>query len=300
MTLSPPRVAVVGIPGAWSSELIGQRLAEEFGACPVVDLDEAEMDLEAGTVMVKGLDLCTLDGLVVKKIAPRYSAHVLDRVELLQWIEHRGVRVFSPASAMGPLINRLTGTVRLRRGGVPMPPTFVTESVDVAVELIERRGVCIAKPLYTSKARGMAKLTPGEGLRAEVEAFRSEGNPVMYLQQMLELPGRDLGVAFVGGEYLATYARVQAAGNWKSTTSAGGRYEAFNPSAEIIEIAKHAQALFNLDFTCVDVVETSDGPMIFEVSAFGGFRGLLDACGIDAAAAYSQHVARVMKDRAAH
>jgi ribosomal protein S6--L-glutamate ligase len=120
----------------------------------------------------------------------------------------------------------------------------------------------------------------------------------MYLQEMLALPGRDLGVAFVGGEYLATYARVQASGNWKTTTSAGGKYEPFTPSAEVIELARRAQGLFGLDFTCVDVVETSRGPMVFEVSAFGGFRGLLDACGVDAAAAYADHVERVMKTRA--
>ncbi|MGB1698868.1 MAG: GAK system ATP-grasp enzyme [Nannocystaceae bacterium] len=298
MTTHSPHVAVIGIPGAWSSELIAERLTAHVGPCPVVDLADARVDLDTGAVMVQGLDLSTLDGLVVKKIAPSYSAHVLDRVEILQWVEHRGVRVFSPARAMGPLINRLSGTVRLRRGGIPMPPTFVTESVDEAVRLIEHHGPCIAKPLYTSKGRGMTKLIPGDDLRAAVEDFHAAGNPVMYLQKMLELPGRDLGVAFVGGDYLATYARVQAAGSWKSTTSAGGKYEAVSPSAEIIDVARRAQALFELDFTCVDVVETSEGPMVFEVSAFGGFRGLLDACGVDAAEAYAAHVVRVLKDRA--
>ncbi len=298
MTTHIPQLAVIGIPGAWSSERIAERLSAKFGPCPVVDLNAASMDLETGAVMVGDLDLCALDGLVVKKIAPRYSAPVMDRVELLRWIEHRGVRVFSPAAAMGPLINRLSGTVRLRQGGIPMPPTFITESVDVAVELITAHGSCIGKPLYTSKGRGMTKLSPGEGLRESLETFRAEGNPVMYLQEMLALPGRDLGVAFVGGEYLATYARVQASGNWKTTTSAGGKYEPFTPSAEVIELARRAQGLFGLDFTCVDVVETSRGPMVFEVSAFGGFRGLLDACGVDAAAAYADHVERVMKTRA--
>jgi ribosomal protein S6--L-glutamate ligase len=45
-----------------------------------------------------------------------------------------------------------------------------------------------------------------------------------------------------------------------------------------------------LDFTCVDVAETNEGPLVFEVSAFGGFRGLLDANGIDAADVFSSYV----------
>ncbi|MHB8811540.1 MAG: hypothetical protein ACYC9M_16270, partial [Desulfobulbaceae bacterium] len=39
--------------------------------------------------------------------------------------------------------------------------------------------------------------------------------------------------------------------------------------------------------TCVDVVETDEGPRAFEVSAFGGFRGIQEACGIDAARHYA-------------
>ena len=45
-----------------------------------------------------------------------------------------------------------------------------------------------------------------------------------------------------------------------------------------------------MDFTTVDVALTDDGPIIFEVSAFGGFRGALEGAGVDAAAAYLDHV----------
>lgn len=293
----PPTVAVVGIPGAWSSELLATKLAERVGDCRVVDLAHAQLDLETGALRVDDLDLATLDAVVVKKIAPRYSADVLDRVELLRWIEHRGVRVFSPTSAMMPLINRLSGTVRLRQGGIPMPHTIITEREDAVVEAVTRLGPCIAKPLYTSKGRGMTRLQPGPDLAAEVASFRAAGNPVMYVQKMLDLPGRDLGVAFVGGTYLATYARVQAEGTWKSTTSAGGKYQGVEPDDAIIEMAHRAQALFDLDFTCVDVVETAEGPMVFEVSAFGGFRGLQEACGVDAAGAYADHVVHTLAQR---
>ena len=44
---------------------------------------------------------------------------------------------------------------------------------------------------------------------------------------------------------------------------------------------------FGLDYTVVDLVEQGDDFLIYEVSAFGGFRGLLEASGVDAAAAYA-------------
>jgi ribosomal protein S6--L-glutamate ligase len=60
----------------------------------------------------------------------------------------------------------------------------------------------------------------------------------------------------------------------------------------VIELARRAQALFAMDFTTVDVAETNSGPIVFEVSAFGGFRGALEGIGIDAAGLYAEHVLR--------
>ena len=108
----------------------------------------------------------------------------------------------------------------------------------------------------------------------------------MYIQQAVDLRGQDLGVCFLDGEYLGTYARRKADGPsaaWSTSTVSGGRYAAFDPPADVIELARRAQEPFGLDFTCVDVALTEAGPYIFEVSAFGGFRGLLAARGIDVA-----------------
>jgi ribosomal protein S6--L-glutamate ligase len=112
----------------------------------------------------------------------------------------------------------------------------------------------------------------------------------MYIQKKLDLGGQDLGVAFMGGEYLTTYARCGDGSSWNTTTHSGGKYRAYSPSEETIALARKAQDLFGLDFTCVDVAETAEGPMVFEVSAFGGFRGIQTAGGMDAAALYVDYV----------
>ena len=129
--------------------------------------------------------------------------------------------------------------------------------------------------------------------REEIADYKAAGNQVMYIQKMVSHAGGhlDLGVSFLGGKYLATYARQGSGASWDTTTRTGGRYVPHEPSQEIIALAHKAQALFpDMAFTCVDVVETPEGAAIYEVSAFGGFRGLLDACGIDAASAYADYV----------
>ncbi len=284
------KIAVAGVPGGWSSERLADALEQRTGFRLVVDLADVCCDLATGKAYCRDVELTELDGLAVKKVGPAYSPELLDRLELLRFIEAQGVRVFSRPDKIIAVLNRLSCTISLAKAGIPLPPTVVTESVDQAARAIEAYGPSVLKPLYTSKARGMALIDPANGLREDLANFKASGNAVIYAQKRLELPGQDLGVVYLGGRYLATYARVAGGNSWNTTHRAGGKYAPYEPPAEVLEIAEKAQAVFGLDFTSVDIAETPQGPVVFEVSAFGGFRGLQEGCDIDAAAAYAEHI----------
>ena len=282
-----PNIGVIGIPGKWSTETLADAVESETGFRLVVDMADVTLDLERQALNAGGHNLCELDALIVKKISAVYSPGTLDRLELLRVAENAGVRVFSPADSMLRLIKRLSCTVTLGNVGIPMPETRVTEDIDAAVAAVREFGSAVFKPLYSTKARGMCIIDadqPPETLEQAVHAFRQD-NPMMYIQRRIDLPGRDLGMVFLGGEYLGTYARVPQGDAWNTTIHSGGRYEAYAPPADLIQLALRAQAPFGMDFTTVDVAETAEGPIVFEVSAFGGFRGALEGAGIDAAAA---------------
>jgi len=51
-------------------------------------------------------------------------------------------------------------------------------------------------------------------------------------------------------------------------------------------------ACFGLSYAGVDLVEGPDGFLVYEVSAFGGFRGLHEAYGLDAARLFAGYVLR--------
>ncbi|MEW5912459.1 MAG: GAK system ATP-grasp enzyme [Thermodesulfobacteriota bacterium] len=284
------RIAVVGVPGGWSSERLADALERRTGFRLLVDMGQVSCDLESGKAFCQGAELTALDGLAIKKVGLAYSPELLDRLELLRFIQAQGVRIFSRPERIIAVLNRLSCTVSLAQAGVPLPPTVVTEDVDQAARAIESFGPSVLKPLYTSKARGMVLIDPNNGLREDLANFKASGNTVIYAQKRLELPGQDLGLTFLGGEYVATYARVANQHSWNTTHRAGGRYASYQPPPETLEIAHRAQAVFGLDFTGVDIAETSEGPVVFEVSAFGGFRGLMEGCNLDAAAIYAEHI----------
>lgn len=290
MTNKNLRIGVVGFEGGWSSEAIADRVKERTGFRLIVDLADVTAELHKKALLYRGHNLCDFDALIVKKVGKEYSPDMLDRIELLRLAEACGVKVFSKPESLLRMLDRLSCTTTLVSGDIPMPPTVIVEGVGQAVDAVHQFEAAVFKPLFSTKARGMCVIKADDPQLAEnVRSFKA-ANPVMYIQKMIDIPGKDLGVMFLGGEYVSTYARVRGQAAWNTTTKSGGHYEAHDPSPEIIELARRAQALFNLTLTAVDVVETSSGPMVFEVSAFGGFRGLKEARGIDVAQRYVDYV----------
>lgn len=283
------KIGIVGIDNGWSTGRLLEALEKRTGQKNLIDMDYIKFDVEKGSVQYKDTDLTEFDALIVKKISGTYNPYNLDRLEILRFLNNRGVKIFSKPENIKKAIDRLSCTTILRLGNIPIPPTVITEDDSRAVETIREFDVAILKPLYSSKARGMMVASKDNAPQV-VKEFREAGNNLFYIQKKLKLPGRDLGLAFLGGKYIGTYARVANGNSWNTTIRAGGKYETYDPPDEIIEIAYKAQALFELDFTSVDVAETDNGPVVFEVSAFGGFRGLQEARQIDASELFVDYV----------
>ncbi len=286
------KIGVVGLPGKWSTETLADAIETKTGFRLVIDMDYVSLDLETHSLNYQKHNLCELDAIIIKKISNHYSPNSLDRLELLRIAENSGVKIFSNPEKILRLINRLSCTITLRNAGIPMPKTTITEDISTAIKTVELYGEAIFKPLYSTKARGMCVISKKEGkvkVRKAIETFKTD-NKIMYIQQKVALGGRDMGLMFLEGQYLGAYARVGKKDEWNTTINSGGSYAAADPSSDIIALATKAQNLFGMSYTTVDVAETENEAIIFEVSAFGGFRGGKEGLNLDVAALYVEHV----------
>jgi ribosomal protein S6--L-glutamate ligase len=289
------KIGVVGIEGAWSTEILADTIKNRTGFVRIIDIEKLSVDLDTGAAVFNGEDISGYDALIIKKIGRDYSPAMLDRLEMLRFLNERGMKIFSRPDRIINVLNRLTCTVTLKNGSIPVPETAVTEDTDEACDIVKKYKKAVFKPLFTSKARGMTVISDTVNMHDEIEKYK-KSNSLMYIQRILDIGERDLGLVFVGGEYLATYARVKNNDAWNTTTNSGGSYMIHNPSKEIIRLAQKAQDLFKLDFTCVDIAETPAGPVVFEVSAFGGFKGVYESSGIEAAEVYLNYVLKELKN----
>ncbi|HEY7268503.1 MAG TPA: ATP-grasp family protein [Dehalococcoidia bacterium] len=285
------KVAVAGVPGAWSSERMREALSEAGVESFVFSLGDCLHNLNSGEVTLDGASLADLDGLVVKKLAAQDDPTARLRLHLLRALERGGVRVFSTPAVIDRVMDRYSMNMRLLEAGLPLPVTYSVESANALEAACVALGRAVVKPVYTSKGRGMTIAQPGN---TSAEGW-SEGHGRCLVQEFVQSPGRDIGACVLGGRYIGAFYRVAAAGQWMTTTAAGGRYEPCELSAEGIEVATRAAAAFGLDYTIADLVETADGFRIYEVSAFGGFRGLRDSSGFDVAAEYANYIKKELQ-----
>ncbi len=291
------KIGVVGLPGKWSTESLADAVADKTGFRLVIDMNDVSLNLQNNELIYKNQNLCALDAIIIKKISHQYSPNSLDRLELFRIAENAGVKVFSRPDNIIKLINRLSCTVTLRNANIPMPATVITEDIAEACTTVTKFGSAIFKPLYSTKARGMCVIDKKAGkarVRKEIEAFKA-ANTMMYIQQKVALGGRDLGLMFLGGVYIGAYARISKKDAWNTTIHSGGAYAAAEPSTDIIALATKAQGLFDMDYTTVDVAETETGAIIFEVSAFGGFRGGKEGMNMNIAERYAHHVIQTLE-----
>lgn len=293
------KIGVIGKPGKWSTEILADAIEARTGFRLIIDMSEVHLNLINNKLYYKEYDLCGLDAMIIKKISSRYNPNTLDRLEMLRIAEHSGVQIFSSPEKIIRLLDRLSCTVTLRNHNIPMPDTIITEETETAFNTVKEFGCAVFKPLFSTKARGMIQIdskSDATHIRKQIEGFKKD-HQMMYIQKFMKLPGKDLGLIFLNGKYLGTYARVSQNNAWNTTINSGGHYELYHPSDEIIAVAAKAQSLFNMDYTTVDVAETEQGPVVFEVSAFGGFRGAREGAGIDAASLYTEHVISSLESR---
>ncbi len=282
------RVGVAGVPGAWSSERMVDALRDAGIDSFAFALKDCLHDVSGRTVAVDDFLLNDLDAIVVKKIGDTPSPSARLRLHMLRDLELQGVRIFSRPSVMDRAMDRYRMTMQLVEAGLPVPDCYAVESEACLGEAARRLGDAVVKPVYTSKGRGFARLSDASTERPPDRTDGLEGS--VLAQRFVNAPGRDIGACVLGGEYVGAFYRVAKAGEWLTTTAAGGRYEPCDLPAGARSLAEEASAVFGLDYTVVDLVETGMGYLIYEVSAFGGFRGLWEAYRFDVAREYGHYI----------
>jgi ribosomal protein S6--L-glutamate ligase len=124
----------------------------------------------------------------------------------------------------------------------------------------------------------------------------SELDQIICLQRYLPNPGEDIRVFVTGTEIVGAMKRKAAAHEWRSNIHMGGHGIAHRLSEPEAETAIKAVQAIGVEIAGVDLIVVENEPYVIEVNASPGFKGLLNATGINAAEKIAEYaVAKAKK-----
>ena len=244
---------------AWEQLVAEVGTGESVGTCPNPNTD-------FDCVLVRGMPVGSLE-------------QVIFRMNVLARWQACGVRVVNPPRALEIAIDKYLSLALIGEAGLPIPRSFVCQTVDRALECFEALGGdVVVKPVFGGEGRGIIRITNKE---LALRAFRSIANlqSVIYLQEFIASPQTgaggysDLRILLIGEDVFGM--RRTSHDDWRTNASLGSNCEYFEPESRHIELARTAAKVAGTMIAGVDLIETADGKiLVLEVNGIPGWKSI--------------------------
>ena len=195
--------------------------------------------------------------------------------------------VFTLNSSDG--INRSRDKLRslqiLSRAGVGMPTTSFAHSIQDIDGLLDVVGGApvVVKLLEGTQGIGVVLAETKKAAESVIGAFRQLDANILVQQFIKEAGGADIRAFVVGGKVIAAMKRQGAPGEFRSNLHRGGSAEIIKLTPSERSTAVRAAKSLGLSVAGVDLLQSSEGPMVLEVNSSPGLEGIEGASGVDIA-----------------
>lgn len=217
-----------------------------------------------------------------------------------RWLEGAGIPCISPHQTVRTCGDKYLTSAALVKAGIPSPRTVMALSPEAALEAIESMGYpVVLKPLFGSWGRLLARVNDRDAAEALLEHKATLGgyqHSVVYIQEYIEKPGRDIRTLVVGTEVI--YAIYRQSEHWITNTARGGAPVVCPLTDEIVHWSREAAKAVGGGVVSVDLFETPDGRILVnEVNHAPEFHGASEVVDVDIAGKMVEYVLRVAQER---
>lgn len=268
------------------------------------------------TVKVIRAEKCQIFGgrrslkvLYNSKPFPKFDA-IIPRVTLLSDVEIETSLIKQLQLCGHLLVNRFQPIVNAKNklrtmqimiaNKLPVPKTIIVRRFEFLDDAIEKvGGVPVVLKLPTgSLGVGVAIVESKRSLHSALDIFwKSRDQHYMMIQEYIkESEGKDVRVFVVGGKIVAAMERAAKEGDFRSNMSTGGSGAPVVLTKEEEEIALKAAEALKLQVAGVDLLRSSQGPLVMEVNANPGIIGITEITGIPVAEEIIRYAAELVAE----
>jgi RimK family alpha-L-glutamate ligase len=193
-------------------------------------------------------------------------------MDALYRLQRLGLYVINPPEAIEHCVDKYDLLAILEENDVPVPRTAVTESVSQALKAFDELGRdIVVKPIFGSRGIGSTRITDPE-VASTVFRTLTFSHDVLYLQEFVHHGFSDIRAFVLGDHVVAAMRRVS--NSWKTNFSQGARPEPVTLDKDMEDMAVKSAKLIECKVAGVDILESSNGPLVVEVNSQPGWRGL--------------------------
>ncbi len=251
-------------------------------------LSRATSDIRSGKIYAGRLELTVLDAIIVRDMGPAEQNGASLRFDILCQLRGSGVYVVNPPEAIARAANKYVSSCLFQKNGIPTPRTVVTGDMGAAHKALSSFGRAVVKPVFGYKGIGVECVTNDPRGKAKLRTF-FEKNGMIYLQEFIRNPGRDIRVFVVDGEVKGSIYRIAQAGSWINNVSQGGKTESCELTREQEKIALKAAEVTGTVYAGVDIIE-GDRDYVLEINGTPSGKGIFEACGVDVTMCIAEYV----------
>jgi [lysine-biosynthesis-protein LysW]---L-2-aminoadipate ligase len=215
----------------------------------------------------------------------------------IRTLESWGVCCLNRADVIATCGDKLLTSLALERDGIPTPRTAVAFTPEAALAAIEEIGYpAVIKPVVGSWGRMVARVNDRDAAEAVLEDRATLGSwqqQVVYIQEYVAKPGRDIRAFVVGDETICAIYRHSS--HWITNTARGGRAENCPVTPELDALCRAAARAVGGGMLAVDVLESEAGLLVGEVNDTMEFRNSIDTTGVDIPARVVDYVLAVAR-----
>jgi tetrahydromethanopterin:alpha-L-glutamate ligase len=262
---------------------------KHFGMEPLVfSLGEATSKIPAGKLYSGKIDLMALDAVIVRDLGPSTRNDVSFRFDILCQLEELGIAVINSPESIARAANKYVSSYMFRKNGIATPGTVVTNCVDEALEALVSFGRAVVKPVFGYKGIGVECMRNDEKGILKLKELM-EKNGLVYIQEFIPNPGRDIRVFVVNNELVGSIYRIAPEGSWINNLSQGGTAKPCILTPEQEKLSLRASDVIGTTYSGVDIIE-GDRDYVMEINGTPSGKGIFEACGVEVTKNIAEYV----------
>ncbi len=252
--------------------------ARHCGMQPVkFSFNDATSNISSGELYAGKTDLTTLDAVIVRDLGPATHNDVSFRFDILCQLKEMGLVVTNSPDSIARAANKYVSSYLFQKNGIPTPKTKVTNNLNEALDAMASFGRAVVKPVFGYKGIGVECVRNSEsGAKKLKELF--EKHRLVYIQEFIPNPGRDIRVFVVNGKVAGSIYRIAPDGGWINNLSQGGSAKPCVLTDEQERLALEAARVIGTVYAGVDIIE---GDYVIEINGTPSGKGIFEASGVD-------------------